>query len=807
MDQEIATGGDSRAPGGGMSGSDDHDEVGLMFDLLASKLRRPLVRPGTILRSPLIGQLARDDPRPVVTVVAPPGYGKTTLLAQWAELDGRSVAWVSVDEQDNDPKVLLRYVAEALDAVQPVGPRVFKALGSPTSSVPGSVVPRLASAFSSMTVPLALVLDDVHLLRATECRHAVSVLAEHVPAGSRMVLAGRSEPPVRAARLRAQGRLAEIGLSDLVLTREEAAALLRAAKVTLGEDEVAALHERTEGWPVGLYLAALYLREGGPVGSAAVSFGGDDRLVSEYMEAEFLTRISSRHRAFLTRTAVLDRMSGRLCAAVLDEPGGTATLAELARSNLLLVPLDRRGTWYRYHRLFRDMLLAELERVEPSLLPVLRRRAASWCLANDLAEEALEYSLAAGDVDTVARLAGELWLPVFQQGRITTVERWFQWLYARGGTDAHPAVAARAGTVLAATGRPAEAERWADAVDRWRSRNGERSSDPATEAWAALLRATMCRHGISQMRADADEAVLKAAAANITTPGPALCQGIARALSGDLDGGDAWLEEAARVASQCGSVQFQAEALSERSLLMTARGNWSRAEVLADQADTATRRAGIEVLIACAAQARVAMHQGDTVAVRRQLVSAQRLRPTATYAQPHIAVQARIELIRVHLALADMAGARTLMEEIDEILRIRPDLGTLVGQARELRARLARERGSNEAGVSSLTAAELRLLPLLATHMSYPEIAAELFVSGNTIKSQAYSLFRKLGVSTRSQAVARARELALLEGPVRDTAAAPAPGEAAPAADGRVGGGPVGLTPAEGCTAPPASPA
>jgi len=270
-------------------------------------------------------------------VVAPAGYGKTTLLAQWAERDGRSFAWVSVDEKDNDPKVLLSYVAEALDAIAPVGRRVFDALASPASSVPGSVVPRLCSAFSSMISPVVLVLDDVHLLHDSECRAALSVLADHVPAGSRLVLAGRTEPPVRVARLRAEGRLAEIGPGDLSLTVGEAASLLRAAEVVLGDDEVAELHRRTEGWPVGLYLAALCLREGGPVGTAADSFGGDDRLVREYLESEFLDRISGRHRRFLTRSAVLTRMSGPLCEAALDLPGSAATLAELARSNLLLV--------------------------------------------------------------------------------------------------------------------------------------------------------------------------------------------------------------------------------------------------------------------------------------------------------------------------------------------------------------------------------------------------------------------------------------------------------------------------------------
>src|SRR5262249_7563991 len=317
-----------------------------VFDLATAKLLRPVVRPETICRSSLIGRLARDDSRPIVSVVAPAGYGKTTLLSQWAERNGQALAWVSVDEKDNDPKVLLAYVAEALDAVEPVGERVFEALASPASSVPGSVVPRLGTAFSSMASPVALVLDDVHLLTNSECRAALSGLAGYGPAGSRLGLAGRAQPPLRVARLRAEGRLVEIGPDDLSFTREEAAALLRAAEVALGEQDVAELYRRTEGWPVGLYLAALYLTEGGSPSGAAASFARGVRFVRAYVESEFLARISRPQRTFLTRTAVLERMSGPLCEAVLDQPGSAATLAALAQSNMLLVPLDRRGEWY-----------------------------------------------------------------------------------------------------------------------------------------------------------------------------------------------------------------------------------------------------------------------------------------------------------------------------------------------------------------------------------------------------------------------------------------------------------------------------
>ena len=745
---------------------------GLGFNLVEVKLRRPAVRPGTVFRACQIERLALDDSWSIVSVVAPAGYGKTTLLSQWADYDDRAVAWVSLDERDNDPKVLLSYVATALDAVQPVGERVFEALASPDSSVPGSVLPRLGTALASMTTPVMLVLDDVHLLRARECRDALSVLADHVPPQSRLVLAGRSEPPLRIARLRAEGRVIEIGTADLALSQAEAAGLLRAAEVSLNADEVATLHQRTEGWAVGLYLAALYLRAGGSLGTAAHSFGGDDRFVSEYVESEFLARISARHRAFLTRTAVLERMCGSLCGAVLEETGAAETLTELAESNLLLVPLDRRGQWYRYHHLFRDMLLAELKRTEPGLVPVLQRRAAAWCLRAGLPEEALEYAMAAGDVTMAAGLVEKLLVPARRQGRVATLLRWLGWLDDRGEIERHPMVTVLAALVYAWLGRSAEAERLAGVMDRWQDcetpPTAAGSGDPAVRAWAAAVRAFMCRHGVSQMLADADEAVRGFQAAGLTSGAPALMQGIARIVAGDPDGCDAVLSDAVALGERTATYDIAAGALAERSLAAMARDDWGQAEDLASRARATLRRGRGEdtclMPLVCAAQARTAIHRGDVRSARKYLVSAQRARPLLTYAMPHVAVQAQIELARVHLALADTAGARTLLREIDEILARRPSLGALAGQARELRAQLPGKPGPASAGASALTTAELRVLPMLATHMSFPEIAAEMFLSPHTVKSQAISIYRKLGATSRHQAVTRSRELGLLEG-------------------------------------------
>ena len=386
---------------------------------------------------------------------------------------------------------------------------------------------------------------------------------------------------------------------------------------------------------------------------------------------------------------------------------------------------------------------------------------------NGLPEEALEYSIAAGDVDAAARLVGGVAVPAYRQGRVTTLLRWFRWLDERGGIEGHPMAAVLASLLAALTARPVDAERWADAVDRWQYADTARPADPPAEAWAAVLRAFLCRRGVEQMRADADEAARKCAELNIVTPVAALLQGIARVLSGDLDGGDAAFQDVMSMGEEAGAAEDFAVALCERSLLAMARSDWSRAEVHADQARAVLHRAQREesfvTPLVCAVRARTALHRGDIPAARQELISAQRMRHELTYALPHWAVQARIELAHACIALTDLAGARTLMQEVDELLRCRPGLGTLVGEAKALQAQLSKLRGPDAPGASALTAAELRLLPILATHLSFPQIAEQMSLSRHTVKAEATSIYRKLGASSRNQAVMRARDLGLLD--------------------------------------------
>jgi len=321
------------------------------------------------------------------------------------------------------------------------------------------------------------------------------------------------------------------------------------------------------------------------------------------------------------------------------------------------------------------------------------------------------------------------------------------------------------------TGRPAQAERWEDAVDRWQYRDAAQPDAPPAEAHAeahaAILRALMCRSGVEQVLADAADAVHRCAQENIVTPAPALYRGLGLVLLGDLDGADESFADAVSAGEQAGAHETLAVTLCERSLVAAARADWSRAGFLAAEARAVLHRARIEESYAtplvCAVQARVALRRNDITAARQELVGAQRLRHLLTYAMPQFAVQARIHLVSAHLALGDLAGAKTLMQEIDELLGRRPGLGILADEARALRTRLARQRTQGVPAASALTAAELRLLPMLSTHLSLPEIAGELFLSPNTIKSQAVSIYRKLGVASRSQAVARSRELTLLQ--------------------------------------------
>ena len=736
--------------------------VGSALELVESKLHPPPARPGIVARTGPVDRLLASDVGPVVCVVAPAGYGKTTLLAQWAQRTAHRVGWVSVDRRDNDPAVLLTYVAVALDRVEPIDPRVVRGLAGPGASIVGAV-DRLAAAMVAMTGPVALVLDHLEVLENQECLDAVAELAARLPAGAQLLVASRARPPLPVAVLRAQGRVVELGVEDLAMDHQEARALLEGAGVGLDDAEVEELVVRTEGWPVGLYLAALAHKAGGPRRHAWAGFTGDDRFMADYLWSELLGQLPPERVAFLTRTAVLERMCGPLCDAVLDTTGSSAVLAWLEEANLLLVPLDRQRRWYRYHHLFHELLTAELDRREPELIPELHRRAASWCEANGLPESAIDHAQAAGDTDRVARLVWKLALPAYGAGRVDTTRRWFGWFEDQGLLGRYRSVAVLGAWLQALVGEPVAAERWADAAEHGPDA-GTLPDGSTGQSYLALLRALLCRDGVDRMRADTQAALAELGPGSQWRPTAQLLEGIGSLLAGETDRADVILAHAAEVATEAGALPAAAIALAERSLVAMRQQDWMKAATLAEQASDVVRTGGLDGYVASAlvhaATARVAVHQGEVRQAQGQLARATRLRPLLTYALPYFAVQTLVELGRVCLALDDTAGARVVLRHAREVLRRRPNLGILPGQADELWSKLVISRGGT-AGVSSLTRAELRLLPLLSTHLNFAEIGERLYLSPHTIKTQAMSVYRKLGVSSRSQAVQRAQQLGL----------------------------------------------
>jgi LuxR family maltose regulon positive regulatory protein len=321
--------------------------------------------------------------------------------------------------------------------------------------------------------------------------------------------------------------------------------------------------------------------------------------------------------------------------------------------------------------------------------------------------------------------------------------------------------------VPAMIGNPADAERRAGVAERAATVASRLDGSSPAGPWPALLRALLCRDGVDQMRADAGLAAKTMAAGSLWRASSLLFLGMAHLMAGDPDQADVVFEDQVAEARAAGGTIGISIALAQRSLLAIARGEWDLGERHLSEARAVARETNIEdypaVTIMYAVAARMALHHADRPRARAELTRAQRLRPALTYAIPHFAVQARTELTKVHLALADLVGARTLMREAGQILLRRPGLGVFAQQAEDLRAELSQARGSPALGASALTAAELRLLPLLSTHLSFPEIAGQVFLSPNTVKSTVHSIYRKLGTSSRSQAVSRLRDLGLLE--------------------------------------------
>jgi LuxR family transcriptional regulator, maltose regulon positive regulatory protein len=722
-------------------------------------LEIPAPRPGSIPRVGLLNRL-RASANPVVTVLAPPGYGKSTLLAQWAERDGRPFAWL-VCEKD-DARGLCVRIASALARVGAIDETALASVQARRGT--GTALRDLLAALIDIGSPVVLVLDGVDLCGSKGCSDVIGALALHVPRESTLVLAGRSLRRGPVARLRAEGRLLEIGADDLSFSRRDVNQLLRGLHVELDRGQVDELIRSAEGWPAGVYLAGLAIKD--QHSSPGVP-GGDDRFVTDYFDFETFSRLSAKEIRFLTRTSVLDSLCGPLCDAVLEVEGSGRKLEALDQSNLFLVPLDRRRRWYRYHREFREFLRAELERREPKAAAALYARASDWCEENGRPEAAIAYAHDAGNVDRVATLVGRHALAAWAEGKREVVETWLGWFDESDDLGRHPEIAVLEAWVHAVGGRPSASDRWLALAERATLREPLPDGSASIEPWLAVVRAAHCCDGPERMRADAELALSTLGPASGWRPSALVLRGAAHLLLGENDLADAAWSEAAEEAESVGLAASRIVALSQLSLLAAARGDEARSDELGLEARALVADHGLEGYVrsalALAVSARREAQRGNLDRARSELTRAEAVAPQLTRAFPWYSVQSALELTQVHLSILDLAGAREWLALADPILRRRPRLGVLVDRRAELAQQLERIAAAHEGRASTLTPAELRLLPLLATYLSFREIGEHLFISRNTVKTQAISVYRKLGVSSRSDAIERAGELGLVD--------------------------------------------
>ena len=673
------------------------------------------------------------------------------------------MAWVTLDRFDDDPATLLASLASAYYRAGLGRPDLVLDMRGQGMSVLGRAAPRLAAEFRASLVPFVLMLDDLHELRSPACHDVLGMVLPAIPRGSALAAASRDELP-ELPRLRAAADALEFGPGDLAVDAVGARQIFAHARVTVTPELAAEVTERAEGWPAGLYLAALIAKQSH---SQVRIVTGEDTYVADYLYREALIGQPKAIQRFLRRTAVLEQLCGPLCEAVLGSSAAATQLRRIEAHSLFLTPLDRQRQWYRYHALYREFLLGELRRTEPDIITALHQRAADWYESNGFPALALEHLLHTDDWDRSVRLTARLALPTYMSGQLSTVQRWYAVL-GDANIARYPPLAVLAGWEGVVTGDAAKAERWAAAVDA-ASFDGEPATGAASfDSARALLRAGMCASGPERMMADAAFSV-----AQEPTWSPwrdtALWQlAEANLLAGQPDEARAVFAEASAAAA--GMSNWDTIPICEAQLAWLAmdRGEWAEA---ADHLKLALGTISAQrlhdyvfSLPAFAGAARLSLHHGDVKEARRQLTQAMRGRPSATYLLPYHAVRLRLQLARVYLALAEQATVHQLLREIDDVVSRRPALGTLIDEVRDFRDVLESRAAPRATGALPLTPAELRLLPYLQTHLTADKIAERLFLSSHTVKTEVKAIYRKLGVSSRNDAVQRATAIGLLGG-------------------------------------------
>jgi LuxR family maltose regulon positive regulatory protein len=736
--------------------------------LLTTKLHAPDAG-GRIGREALIARLRETDGARLALIRAPAGWGKSTLLSQWraAEHGRRSFAWLTLDSSDSDPVRFWTYALEALRSVAPeLGSRSLALLRAPGVDLVSEMLPVLIDELEAVQAPLVLALDDYHQLEGDGVHAGMRRLLDYLPEDVCVAIATRTEPPLQVPRLRARGQLVEVDADELRFSRTEARVLLNELlDLELVNEDVDTLHQRAEGWPAAIYLAGLSLRNRADRHQFILRFAGDDRHIVDYLGEEVLADLDPDTRELLLRTSILERVSGPLCDAVADTTGSARKLETLARSNMFVVPLDDRRDWYRYHHLFRACLNADLRLARGELIPELHRRASSWFQMTGEVTEAINHAIAGQDFPAASELLAAHWNEVVSTGGLRTVETWLMALPEHVVTDDARLCLARAWTSFA-KGALDEVLPCLETAEAAPVPGPLLDGTTSVASGAATLRASYwLRMG------DFGKTVSYARDALALEHGPW------RAISANCLGtAFYWLDETAGARQQLeATIEVGREllplvalfAVGLLALMDCEREDWNavsgrlhaaRQMIDAGGLGEYWMTAGVELAGGLAAEHYGDLREAEMVMARSLVLYRRGQAPVET-------ANALLRLAGVHRRQGHDAVANDEIDEAAMLVRSCPDPGPRIrrrlsqSQARaHARARSTRR----PIRVEELSEGELRVLRLLASELTQREIGAELYLSLNTIKSHTRSIFRKLGASSRDEAVAQARDLELI---------------------------------------------
>ena len=747
--------------------ADESLDKQLLDSMLEAKLRPPLARSEWVARARLLEKLQRASRRPVTLISAPAGYGKTTVVTQWlaSALRPASVAWISLDMADNEPVRLWTDIATALDRTGCVIARdVGGFIAAGGHDMVTLVLPRILDAIAALDDDIAILFDDFDIVRSAECIEHIDFFIKHLPANAHLVLITRADPTLRLGRLRAAGQLSEIRAEDLAFNLEEASSLFDADGVHLSTDGLAELMRRTEGWPAGLYLAALSLIGRADPSEFVHHFSGNNRFIGDYLTEEVLSRQSDEVRQFILDMSIVDRFTVPLCDYMNEGRQSAKILRDLQHTNLFLIPLDDEDRWFRFHHLFGSVARSALETEHPDRAVLLHGRAADWLSENGYVDAAIEHALAADNSDHAASLVQASWLRYFDAGLSTTVRRWLRALEASDAKH-NTATVVTAAWMAALSGQREEMDRRLVQLSNMSNDGSLSDGTTSVESVIALIRGLLGFNGPSDMLASARRAAELETDGNTSwyaVAGAAL--GHASYVAGDLDTAVSALPKAAH--SEAAPDLIRILALAMLSLTQAELGHFERSDKSARQAMEVVEARSLHALpsvaLAFTALGQSQAASGNIEEAMATLDHGLNLRRKVPGLSPWPTIHHLLVMARVAVMAGDLPLAQQLLDEASPLIRqFQQGTAAMIGRL-EAAQKSLRESQSPGVNGQHLTAREIVILRRLTGPQSLSQIASELYLSLNTVKTHTTALYRKLGARSRSEAVKIGRERLLI---------------------------------------------